>query len=108
MLGVLIAILCLDRIAVHRGLSRQRHIPLVLLMRVSNRPPMSLSSARILASRQTSSLRPLLPLVIHSVNLRNERMTRSRYEVELFLRRERAPAPLESGASAPHDAQKDT
>jgi hypothetical protein len=85
MLGVLIAILRLDRIAVQCGLSRQRHIPLVFLMGVPKRPALPLSSTCILPSQRPSCLRPLLPsIAIHSVNLRNERLTRSHYEVELL------------------------
>jgi len=71
-LGMLIAVFCLNRIASLRGLPRQHQVPFIVPMCVPGRAVLTMPCGGILAvARRPSSLRPLVPVpdFIHSLNL---------------------------------------
>jgi len=80
MLGMLVAILCLDRVASRGGLLRQRDVPRIVSAGIAVIPPgrmLSLSvlvveshSSAFATGRRPSSLRPCIPAshFIHSVD----------------------------------------
>jgi hypothetical protein len=110
-LGVLIEVLCFNVIAIQHRFTRKCHIPLVLLIRVPARAILTLPVRRIdAAGRRLSPLRPLSRVsLIHSAIFRNEHAPnprRTRLEAATLLSQDWCASLLESGASAPHDAQQ--
>ena len=109
-LGVLIEVLGFDPIAIRHRLACKCQVPFVILVRVAC-PVLALTMhGSGAAGRRRSSLRPRVPAPapIHPVISRCDlRAMPLRMQEPAASRMERwAPAPLESGASAPHDAHR--
>jgi hypothetical protein len=109
-LGVLVEVLGFDPITIRHRLACKCQVPFVILVRVAC-PVLALTMhGSGAAGRRRSSLRPRVPAPapVHPVISRWDlRAMPLRMQEPAASRMERwAPAPLESGTSAPHDAYR--